>query len=458
MSSLSSINRKLHKAFNGSVSAQLKDEYLYLNGVLHNWDDIVWAGLISVNKKKYTVVNDIFFMGDDAKPVRLPTIASNKLLNERPDVLIIGGGIVGCAIARELSRYKLKIMLADKENDVAYHASGNNNGVIQPELGLHKGQLKKKYIDAGNRMYSRICRELDVPFEYTGQFLCFTNKLLKPAAIASMLFWKCRGIPVEYKNRTALRKEEPNLSQGINFALKFPTVGIVSPYELTKAYAKNAEENGVKICLNTAVVNIDVYNKRIINVLTNQGRIFPKLVINAAGVFADDIAHLAKDKTFSIHPKLGTNIILDKKFTRSVNSISFLNGYPQLNGGRIVRTIDGKLIIDANEMETHEKEDVSAENKNLKSILGPYNKIISSFSEKDIISSFTGVCAAAYEDDFIISFGRYTENIIHAAGIQSPGLTAAPAIAADISKMAADYLGADINENFNPVRVNKSDY
>ncbi|MCL2804762.1 MAG: FAD-dependent oxidoreductase [Treponema sp.] len=402
MEAVTKLNKRLKKAFGGKVCAMLNNKVLYLTGELYNWDDIVRAGMMAVNKKQYTVVNDIEFKGlPDHLSSRwsdhTPLISSNKFEGESPDVLIIGGGIIGCSIARELTRYKLNVMLAEKEHDVALHASGRNNGIINPGINLKEGQLRKKYNKAGSQMYPKVCSELDVPFKYTGQYIYYTNNWLKPAKIASVLFRSKRNdFPVEYVSRKELLKKEPLLNKNIKFALFFPAAGSVCPHELTIAYAENASDNGAKICLDTAVINICVKNEKIKSVLTNHGRIFPKLVINASGVFSEEIARLANDRFFSIHPR------------------------------RIMQMIEYNLYRNPNTIETFERENFSA---------------------------YAGVRADTYEEDFIVSFGKFTKNIIHAAGIQSPGLTAAPAIAADISRMAAAYLDAVVNENFNPIRL-----
>jgi len=460
MSLVQKLNKRLKKAFSGKVHAELRDRCLFLSGDLDDWNDIVRAGLMSVNRKQYTVVNDIIFNGGRIPPMKVPSVASNTLSGKRTDVLIIGGGIVGCAVARELTRYNLDIMLVEKEHDVALHASGRNDGMIHPGLDLHKGQLKKKYNDAGNKMFPSLCKELDVPFKNTGQYLCFTSILLIPAVLASLYYWKRMNIPVQYISRSKLVKNEPHLSEKVKCALYFPTAGVVCPYSLTIAYAENAINNGAKVFLDTAVIDMDVWNGKIRSALTNHGRIFPKLVINAAGVFSEKIARFAKDRFFSIHPRFGTNIIFDKKVSFLVNSIAsifsifdkpLIKGVKSKGGG-IVHTADDNLLAGPNAVETYQREDFSTDCDSVKSVLYKQKKTVPELSEKDIITYFTGIRAATYEEDFIVSFGKRTYNIIHAAGIQSPGLTAAPAIAVDISKMAAAYFSAGKNEKFNPVR------
>jgi len=459
MSYVSRLNKKLDKAFGGQVRAELKDDCLYLSGKLSNrvglsdWNKLVRAGKMSVNKKKYTVVNDIKFTGDKIPSVKLPLASSNLLAGARPNVLVIGGGVVGCAIARELTRYKLDVMLIEKEHDVALHASGRNSGIIHPGMDLCRGQLKKKYTDAGNQMFASVCGELDVPFRYSGQYLCFSGGWMKAAAFLSLLYWKLTGVPAMYINRRKLAEREPNLGDRIKFAIFFPTAGVVNPHTLTIAYAENAADNGAKICLDTAVLDIDVWNGKVVSVLTNHGRIYPKLVINAAGVFAEDIARLAKDRFFSIHPKRGTNLLFEKKAVPLVKTIvSSLHAPEPEASGVIAHTVDGNLLASSNDTETYEKENFSTDKESIRAVLSKQRRTMPDLFERDIINCFTGISAASYEEDFIVSFGKFTSNIIHAAGIQLPGLTAAPAIAVDVAKMAAEYLYANVNEKFNPAR------
>jgi len=460
MTNISRLNKKLERTFGGSVRAELRDGCLYLSGELPDWNKVVRAGKMSVNKKEYSVVNDIKFSGGKVPSAKVPSASSNLLAGSRPHALVIGGGVAGCAIARELTRYKLDVMLVEKEHDVALHASGRNSGIIHPGLDLCRGQLKKKYADAGNRMFASVCGELDVPFRNTGQYLCFSGGWMKPAAFLSLLYWKLTGVPAVYISRRKLKEREPHLNDRIRFAIFFPSAGVVNPHRLTTAYAENAVDNGAKFCLDTWVIDIDVWNGKVVSVLTNHGRIYPKLVINAAGVFAEDIARLAKDRFFSIHPKKGTNIIFDKKTSFLVNTIaSSLNAShdettarTRCKGGWLAHTIDGNLLAGLNTEETYEKENFSTDKESIRAILSKQRKTVRDLFERDIITCFAGISAATYEEDFIVSFGKNTKNIIHAAGIQSPGLTAAPAIAVDVAAMAAKYLGAKTNEKFNPAR------
>ena len=457
MADIDALNKRLNRLFRGKVKAAEDRGCLRLSGELDDWQQIVEAGLLSVNKKRYLgLINEIKLAGCEMAPMKLPPVSDSWLEGVRPDVLVIGGGVVGCAIARELRRFSIDVMLAEKEHDVALHASSRNDGMIHPGIDLKKGELKKQYNDLGNKMMGTVCAELDVPYKMTGQYLCFTHAWLKPVAAVAQLNWKALKVPVRYVSRKALRREEPHLSEAISCALHFPTAGTVCPYGLTVAYAENAADNGAKICLDTAVTGMDVSRGHIHSVLTNRGRIYPRLVVNAAGVFSEEIAKLADDHFFSIHPRKGTNIILDKKAGYLVKTIASSLGSVDKSGhskgGGIVHTVDGNLLVGPNAVETCERENFETDRDSVARIFEKQRLTCPGLSEKDIITYFTGIRAAAYEEDFIIGFGHFTDNIIHAAGIQSPGLTAAPAIAVAIANMAAEYLGAEPNGAFNPIR------
>ena len=457
MGYIARLNKKLNALYGGRVRAEFDDGRLRLTGELSDWNDVVRAGLLAAKRGAYCLVNDITFSGGQIPPMRLPPVSDTSLEGLRPDVLVIGGGVVGCAIARELTRYRLDVLLVEKEHDVATHASSRNDGMVHPGIDLHFGQVKKKYNDRGNRMFPRLCAELGVPFRYTGQYVCFTSGWLKPAAAASLLFWKLMGIPAEYVGRAKLLKREPRLSAAVTHALFFPTAGVVCPYGLTIALAENAADNGAGVSLDTAVTGMEIEGGKIVSVLTNRGRVYPGLVINAAGVFSEDIAKMAQDRYFSIHPRKGTNMILDKKSAVEVRTIvSPLNladvKTAHSKGGGIMHTVDGNLLVGPDAVETYERENFSTGRESIRRTLEKQRGTVPGIGERDIITYFTGIRAATYEEDFYISPGKSTKNIIHAAGIQSPGLTAAPAIAVDVARWAADFLGAGINEQFNAVR------
>lgn len=457
------LNKKLERYFPGSVSVKVEDECIRVSGQLTNWEDIIRACRMCVSKdKRLHVVNDIKLMDTNIPGMRIPKETSKELEGMKPDVLIIGGGISGASIARELSKWNLNILLVDKEADLAMQASGRNDGEVHPGVDLNKGSLKQHYVVHGNQIFDKVCKELSVPFKRRGQYVGFKQTYLLPLVTAYAWQKKhiCGVMDTRIIRREELRKREPELNDEFAFALYNSSAGCVCPYGLTIAYAENAVQNGAKVSLNTAVLGMDVKDNQIVSVTTNKGILYPKLVINAAGTFAEDVAAMAKDRFYSIHPRKGTNSILDKKAAHLVKSIASIKMISRnklhTKGGGILRTVHENLLVGPNAIETYEKENFATESKSIKEVFNKQKLTAKGLSERDIITYFTGVRAATFEEDFIIEKGRKTKNLIHCAGIQSPGLTTAPVVALDIENMVIKELSkkelVTKNKKFNPIR------
>ena len=362
MASIKRINQILSDRYGGRVLARKLDGCVVLEGALDCWDDVVQAGmLVAKCSRSDGLINDIRFTGGEIPPMRVPPITDSALEGETPDVLIVGGGIVGCAIARECARYDMSVLLCEKEHDVALHASSRNDGMVHPGIDLMPGQVKRRYNMRGNRMYDQVCKELDVPFRRSGQYLCFLKKLYAVGGFVSQLYFLLFGPFGRYIGKHAFRRREPHMNPEIHGALFFPSAGVVSPYGLTIAYAENAVDNGVRLSLDTAVLGIRVEDGEIKSVRTNRGTVYPKVVVNAAGVFSEDVAKMACDRFFSIHPRRGTNTILDSKSAFRLNTIVSSLGTSSTKkkhtkGGGLIRTIDGNILVGPDAVETYEKE------------------------------------------------------------------------------------------------------
>jgi len=416
------INKRLHDAYGGQVRAEDKGDYIVVTGRLKEWKDIVAACGMCVQKgkknRKKHVVNDIVFEGGSNPGMRMPGLRDSSLDGAAPDVLIIGGGISGASIARELSRWQLDILLVEKEADLAVQSSGRNVGFTQwrylPVIFLYV--LEKKY--------------------------------------------RCKVKDTRLVGRKAFRRAEPELNPDFKFAIYNPGAGCVCPYGLTIAYGENAVENGARISLNTAVSDMEVKEGIIQCVHTNRGSIYPSLVINAAGTFAEDVAKMAQDRFYSIHPRRGTNSILDKKAGHLVRSISSVRTMKKTTGhtkgGGMLHTVDDNVLVGPDAVETGEKENFATEQASIDRVFAKQKGTSPGLTQRDIITYFTGVRAATFEEDFIIEMGRRTKNLIHCAGIQSPGLTTAPAVAIDVAAMAVKALSSQKeikpNTGFRPNR------
>jgi len=462
---VSKANSILKKKYGGRVHAEERDGCIYVSGSLDKWEDIIDACQTCATRySKVHVVNDIKFTGAEIPKIREPEIEDKALEGITPDVLVIGGGITGASVLRELMKWKVSALLVEKEPDLALQASGRNDGQVHPGVDLGNGNLKHDYVIPGNRMYGELCKELGVPFKRDGQYGSTVESWAGPLLRLNVFYRKkiCHVDDTQYIKGDKLYELGPNLKPGFKFGMYNPAAGVTCPYGLTIAYGENAIANGAKISLNTVVRDMKVKDGVIESVETNRGTIYPKLVINAAGTFAEDIAIMAEDRFFSIHPRRGTNSILDKKTgslikgITSVKAITNKTGAKNTKGGGIIHTAHDNLLIGPDAVETYEKENFATNQESIDTVFNTQQKATDVIKQKDIITYFTGVRAATFEEDFILERGRKTNNIIHMAGIQSPGLTAAPAFSKDMAKLAVDILRENgevlENENFNGVR------
>jgi glycerol-3-phosphate dehydrogenase len=455
---LSSLQNILTRKYPGVECSEFGDS-IRLEGTLDDWETIVRCGKFAAKGGFRAVINDVKLKDFTAPPMRTPAVKDSALHGLTPDVLVIGGGVIGCSIARELSRWQLKVLLVDKEDDVAMHASSRNDGMIHPGIASHPGTLRGEYNVRGNAMYTQICKDLSVPFERWGNLILYREHRF--GAAARFLFAyreKALGVPGKHLNRRQLEAVEPNITKEAVGAFEFPSSGILSPYKLTVALAENAVENGVQISLNTVVTGMDTEHGAITAVHTNRGTVRPRAVVNAAGCFCDSVADMAGDRFFSIHPRKGECCILDKDAgplsQRSMGLIGLAAAFSASKGGGIMRTIDGNVLVGPDAYEQPLREDFSTHKDHMDMVMDKHLPLINGFNRGQVVAYFAGVRAPTYEEEFIIEGSARVQNLVHAAGIQSPGLASAPAIAEEIAKLTLGRLGGKIlpNERFNPVR------
>ncbi len=455
---IQSIQKKLSSAGINGIELCEKSKSILLQGELLQYNDIVKAGKIASKFGYKGVINDITTKGEKPADIIRPQINDNSLDGKKYDVVIIGGGVIGCSIARELSKYHISILLLEKECDVAMQASSRNDGMIHPGIATHLHGNTASYNVRGNRMYTQVCEELDVPFKRTGNLILFKEKnyhLLSPILIA-----RSKYIGIEYKHlsKKQLQEIEPNITDEQQGGFMFPSSGVLSPYKLTVAFAENAVQNGVTVSLSTIVDGMVKKDGKIIEVITNRGRIIPRIVINAAGVYADKIAEFAGDRFFTIHPRKGEIIILDKKkarlFTAAMGTLNLKELSGNTKGGGLVHTIDDNILVGPNALEVMDREDYSTNRERVDQILKKQLPMIKGLSPTDVITYFSGVRAPTYEENFIVEASETVNNLVYAAGIQSPGLASAPAIAQDVADITLSILSKTekIRENmdYNP--------
>jgi len=348
---------------------------------------------------------------------------------QETDILIIGGGVTGTAIARELSRYDVDVILVEKEADVASETSKANSGIIHAGYNADPEKLKGRLNVRGNELFDQVAKELNVPFKRIGSLVVAEKK----EEIKILKELKKKGEENGLSNLEIVQGErldelEPNINQDIIAALYAPTAGIICPYELTIAQAENAAKNGVEVLLETEVLDIKVKTDYKL-VKTNQGKIKTGYVINAAGVYADKIAQMVGIDEFEITPRRGEYYLFDKEKGSEVNHVIFQVPTKVSKGILVTPTVDGNLLIGPNAEVIDKKDDVATTSNGLNEVINGAQKTLSDLSLRGVITEFAGLRAAEVESgDFIIEASKQVEDFINVAGIQSPGLSCAPAI------------------------------
>ncbi|MFA5388344.1 MAG: NAD(P)/FAD-dependent oxidoreductase [Candidatus Omnitrophota bacterium] len=353
------------------------------------------------------------------------------------DVTIIGAGVIGTSIARELSRYKLTVALIEKEEEPAFGVSKSNSGIIHPGTQNPSRSLKGKLCVSGNFLIRRISKELGLDFKETGELITAfdepeARELLRIKKEAELL-----GVAgLKIVDRAWLSDNEPNLNKEAFRALYAPSAGIISPYRLVYTLAENAVRNGVDIYTGATVENI-IRAGNGFEINTPKVSIRSRYVVNSAGLFADKISGMLGINDFKIMPRKGEEFILDKKKENITRHLIFPLPSRVSKGVLIIRTADGNPMIGPTAEDIDDKEDVSTSDAGFSKVLSAARRLVPSINDKDIIAYFAGLRPVA-GDDFIIRNEAKAKGFINTAGIQSPGLTAASAIALMVAGILRD--------------------
>ncbi len=345
------------------------------------------------------------------------------------DIVIVGGGVIGAAIARELSKYEISICLLEKDSDVASGTSKANSGIIHAGYSASENTLKGKLNVEANPVFDKLCSNLKVPFERKGSLVVGFNRQDRKHLQQKKREGENRGIKgLKVLNEKELREKEPKIHPGAEFALYAETAGVVSPYKLTIALAENAALNGAEIKLNTRVIDIETSKNCISRVETNKGWIDCSVVINAAGLYADEIAEMVGEY-YEITPRKGEYHLYDKEFGNLVNHVIFPMPDEKSKGILVTPTVAGNLLLGPNSQEVEDKNDVAVSAEGLEEVRAGGKKLFPDLPQNGVIASFAGLRATLPGEDFKIEPLEDVIGFIDVAGIQSPGLSCAPAIA-----------------------------
>ncbi len=344
------------------------------------------------------------------------------------DVAIIGGGVIGCAIARELSKYKLDIVLFEKENDVSNGASKANSGIVHGGYDAKHGTLKGYFSRKGNRMFRDLNEDLNFGYLECGSLVIgFTEEDLKELLKLKENGEKNGVDDLRIIEREEILKLEPHLNSKVKYALYCPSAGITSPYEMTIALAENAISNGVDFCFNSEVTNLIKKDDTFI-IEAKEKSLQSRFVINAAGLYSDMIPQMLGMNEFSIHPRKGEYILMNKNQGHLANGVIFQTPTPKGKGILVTRTYHGNLMLGPNAQEVQDRDEVGTGLDALEYIVKTARLSVNDFDLKYTLTSFAGLRATSSLKDFIIGESK-VKGFFNVAGIESPGLTSSPAIA-----------------------------
>jgi len=352
------------------------------------------------------------------------------------DVAIIGCGITGAATAYELSKYRIEVAVFEKENDVSEGTTKANSAILHAGYDPRPGTLMAKTNVEGVRLAEEICRELDVPYKKTGSLVIALQASDLPSLQKLYERGRANGVPgLAMLSAAQTLQMEKGLSGDIAGALYAPTAAVVNPWEYALAMAETAAQNGVQIHLSCGVDGIRK-TKNGFELSTPHGKFKTKTIVNAAGLMADSVHEMLCEKEFTIHPSKGEYYILDKEEGGRVSRVIFQCPTEKGKGVLVAPTVHGVLIAGPNAQGTEDKDDLSTTASGLEYVARQSLLSVPGIDFSKTIRTFSGLRAAPDTGDFIVSESRSAKGFINLAGIKSPGLSAAPALA----KMAADLL------------------
>jgi len=381
--------------------------------------------------------------------------------DEQYDVIIVGAGVVGALCARELTRFRVRVLLLEKESDVCSGASKANSGIVHPGTSPRTGSLKARLCLRGNRLMPEVCRELNVPLQTIGSLTVAFDEREVHVLRALM----ARGIAngetgLELVHGARLWEMEPALAEAAVAALYAPTAGVVNPMLLTIAAAENAVANGAQLRLNTEVTGIVVEGGRVTGVRTNRGEFACRHLVNAAGARADEVMRMVGIHRLEIRPRRGDYYVLDRpdpvlgggQGEPLVRHVLFPIPSPTSKGILVTPTTEGNLLLGPTSTPTDYREHPPVDAAGLAAVEQQVRKMVPQLDLRRCIAVFAGSRPSG-SSDFVIRLEKAPQGMVNLAGIESPGLTAAPAIAQEALRLLREGgLALTPNPAFTPIR------
>lgn len=365
------------------------------------------------------------------------------------DCLIIGAGVSGSAIAREVSKYKANVCVLEKCEDVCEGTSKANSAIVHAGFDAEEGSLMAKLNVEGNEMMDQLSKDLDIPFKRNGSMVVCVHK----EELDGLKTLYERGVKNGVKGLKILSKEEalemePNLSDNVEGALFAPTGGIICPFELTIAMAENANVNGVEFRFNTEVEDIKKGEDGLWHLRTNNGEYVTRMVINAAGVHADEIHNMVSSDKMHIIERRGDYCLLDKQVGGYVSHTIFPQPTKYGKGVLVTPTVHGNLLVGPTAIDLENKEGNNTTAQGLDEVVSKATENVKNLPMRNVITSFAGLRAHLERHEFVIEEVKDASGFIDVAGIESPGLSASPAIGKMVGEMVKEKLSLTEKENW----------
>ncbi len=368
------------------------------------------------------------------------------------DIAVIGAGVVGGMVARTLASYQLKICILEKNHDVAMGASCANSAIVHAGFDAKVGSLKAKLNVRGSEMMEKVCQELGVKYKNNGSLVIGFTEDDRETVKELYGRGNANGVKnLKIVDAEELHAMEPNVSKNAICALWAPTGAIVCPYELTIASVGNAMDNGAELMLDFEVTDIadkgDCYE-----ITSPAGKIEAKYIINAAGIYSDAVANMIGDDSFTVHPRRGEYVLLDKECGGLVSHTIFRTPSKMGKGILVTPTVDGNLLTGPTSVDMEDKEDKSTTPEGLARVMKEAIENVDGVMFNKTITSFCGLRAVGSTGDFIINMP--TARFVNLAGIESPGLSSAPAIGEYVVELLRNAgLSLEKDPDYQPLRA-----
>lgn len=372
----------------------------------------------------------------------------------KTDVLVIGAGAVGCAVARELTKYRLKVTVVEKNEDVGGDASKSNSAIIHTGYDASPGTIESELVVAANPMYDLLAKELDVPFSRIGAILpAFTDEQFEKLPSIKEKAFKNRVYDVEYLTGKQLLEMEPNLNPEVKAGLYIPRESIIDPFLLVVGYAECAQQNGADFLLGTRVTGIRVEDGKVVGAETTAGDIEAKYIVNAAGLHCDDIAAMVGKADYYVNPRKGQFYILDKNTSCKVDHIVLPIPTKLTKGKLMCPTIHGNMLVGPTAEDLTDKEDRSTDAAGLKSIETDVRRLIPNVNLRDTITQYSGLRPNRNPEGLHVDTYDDVKNYVNLSGVRSTGLTASASLGKYVAQVLIDIgMPAEFNPIFNPIR------